>query len=302
MEREARILVVRGRRFSLDLKTWLMGIINVTPDSFSDGGAFFDTDRAVARGLELACEGADILDIGGESTRPGSLPVPAEEELRRVLPVVRALRKKTGVLLSVDTTKASVARAVLDEGADIINDVSGLRFDPAMAPVIAPSGAGVILMHMKGTPRTMQESPHYADLLGEVGSFLRERVREAGEAGIAAERTVIDPGIGFGKTGAHNLTLLNRLAELEAVGRPLCVGLSRKAFIGRILGLPPEERLEGTIAAAVLAVSHGARILRVHDVGAVAKAVRVAEAVMGADGGPTDPGSHGKDRKVRYVC
>jgi dihydropteroate synthase len=278
MEREARTLVVRGRRFSLDLRTWLMGIINVTPDSFSDGGAFFDTDRAVARGLELACEGADILDIGGESTRPGSLPVPAEEELRRVLPVVQALRKKTGVLLSVDTTKASVARAVLDEGADIINDVSGLRFDPAMAPVIAPSGAGVILMHMKGTPR------------------------EAGEAGIAAERTVIDPGIGFGKTGAHNLTLLNRLAELEAVGRPLCVGLSRKAFIGRILGLPPEERLEGTIAAAVLAVSHGARILRVHDVGAVAKAVRVAEAVMGADGGPTDPGSHGKDRKVRYVC
>jgi dihydropteroate synthase len=302
MERESRTLVVRGRRFSLGPRTWLMGIVNVTPDSFSDGGAFFDTDRAVARGLELACAGADILDIGGESTRPGSLPVPAEEELRRVLPVVKALKKKTGVLLSVDTTKASVARAVLEAGADIINDVSGLRFDPAMASVIAPSGAGVILMHMKGTPRTMQKSPHYADLLGEVRAFLRERVLEAGEAGIASDRVVIDPGIGFGKTAAHNLALINRLADLEAIGRPICVGLSRKAFIGRILGLPPEERLEGTIAAAVLAVSHGARILRVHDVGAVAKAIRVAVAVLSGDGGGKDCDDHRKDRKTRYVC
>jgi dihydropteroate synthase len=302
MEREALTLEIRGRRFSLGPKTWLMGIVNVTPDSFSDGGVFFDTDRAVAHGLELACQGADILDIGGESTRPGSFPVPAEEELRRILPVVEALRKQTAVLLSVDTTKAAVARAALGAGVDIVNDISALRLDPAMASVVGASGAGLVLMHMKGTPRTMQESPRYDDLMGEIGAFLSERVREAEAAGISPGRIVIDPGIGFGKTGGHNLTLLNRLAELEAVGRPICVGLSRKAFIGRILGLPPGERLEGTIAAAVLAISRGARILRVHDVGAVAKAVRVAEAVLGADCGGGDGGDPTKDRKTRYVC
>jgi dihydropteroate synthase len=302
MEREALTLEIRGRRFSLGPKTWLMGIVNVTPDSFSDGGVFFDTDRAVAHGLELACQGADILDIGGESTRPGSFPVPAEEELRRILPVVEALRKQTAVLLSVDTTKAAVARAALGAGVDIVNDISALRLDPAMASVVGASGAGLVLMHMKGTPRTMQESPRYDDLMGEIGAFLSERVREAEAAGISPGRIVIDPGIGFGKTGGHNLTLLNRLAELEAVGRPICVGLSRKAFIGRILGLPPGERLEGTIAAAVLAISRGARILRVHDVGAVAKAVRVAEAVLGADCGGGDGGDPTEDRKTRYVC
>jgi dihydropteroate synthase len=302
MEREALTLEIRGRRFSLGPKTWLMGIVNVTPDSFSDGGVFFDTDRAVAHGLELACQGADILDIGGESTRPGSFPVPAEEELRRILPVVEALRKQTAVLLSVDTTKAAVARAALGAGVDIVNDISALRLDPAMASVVGASGAGLVLMHMKGTPRTMQESPRYDDLMGEIGAFLSDRVREAEAAGISPGRIVIDPGIGFGKTGGHNLTLLNRLAELEAVGRPICVGLSRKAFIGRILGLPPGERLEGTIAAAVLAISRGARILRVHDVGAVAKAVRVAEAVLGADCGGGDGGDPTKDRKTRYVC
>jgi dihydropteroate synthase len=302
MERRAHTLDIRGRRFCLGPATWLMGIVNVTPDSFSDGGAFLDTDRAVEHGLKLACEGADVLDVGGESTRPGSLPVPEEEEVRRVLPVIRKLRAQTGVLISVDTTKSAVARAALEAGADIVNDISGLRFDQEMAPAVARSGAAVILMHMKGTPRTMQESPHYADLLGEVGSFLRDRIREAEAAGIAGDRVIVDPGIGFGKTAEHNLALLNRLDALQDLGRPICVGFSRKAFIGRVLGLPPEERLEGTIAAAVLSVSRGAQILRVHDVGPVAKAVRVAEAILGATGDSAAGSNNEKGAKARYAC
>jgi len=269
--------------------TRLMGIVNVTPDSFSDGGAFLDPERAVEHALALACEGADILDVGGESTRPGSLPVPADEELARVLPVIRKLRPRTGVLISVDTTKSAVARAALDAGADIVNDTSALRDDPEMAAVVARSGAAVVLMHMKGTPRTMQEAPHYDDLVGEIRSFLAARCRAAEAAGIAAERIIVDPGIGFGKTAEHNLALIERLDAFRDLGRPLCVGFSRKAFIGRVLGLPPGERLEGTIAAAVLSVSRGAEILRVHDVGPVARAVRMAEAILGArpepDGG-----------------
>jgi dihydropteroate synthase len=259
-----------------------MGIVNVTPDSFSDGGAYLDTGRAVDRGLELACGGADILDVGGESSRPGSEPVSKEEELKRVLPVLRALRRRTSVLLSVDTTKATVARAVLEEGADIINDISALRFDASMAAVVAAAGAGIVLMHMKGTPATMQNAPHYDDLLGEIGSFLAERIETAGAAGIPAERIIIDPGIGFGKTFGDNLALLNRLDAFQELGRPVCAGFSRKAFIGAILGLPAAERLEGTIAAAALCVGRGANILRVHDVEAVAKAARVAEAIVAA--------------------
>jgi dihydropteroate synthase len=263
-----------------------MGVVNITPDSFSDGGAFLDADRAVEHALELACAGADIIDVGGESTRPGSLPVSDEEEARRVLPVIQRLRSKTGVLISVDTTKSSVARAALDAGADIINDTSALRFDPAMPSVVASAGAAIVLMHMKGVPKTMQESPHYDDLLGEIRGFLWDRIREAVAAGIAEERIIVDPGIGFGKTLDHNLTLLNRLDTFQDLGRPVCAGFSRKAFIGRVLGLPPEERLEGTLAAAVLCVSRGAQILRVHDVAAVSKAVRLAEAILGADGDP----------------
>jgi dihydropteroate synthase len=279
-----------------------MGIVNVTPDSFSDGSAFLNEDRAVEHALKLACEGADILDVGGESTRPGSLPVSEEEETRRVLPVIRKLRPKTGVLISVDTTKSAVARAALEAGADIVNDTSGLRSDPAMAPLIARSGAAVILMHMKGIPRTMQDAPHYDDLFAEVKAFLRDRVREAEAAGIVAERTIVDPGIGFGKTAGHNLTLLNGLDAFQDLGRPVCVGFSRKAFIGRVLGLPPGERLEGTIAAAVISVSRGAHILRVHDVGAVAKAVRVAEAILAAAGGPSASGKNDKEAKAAHVC
>jgi dihydropteroate synthase len=258
-----------------------MGIINVTPDSFSDGGQYFDTERAVARGLELAADGADILDVGGESTRPGSLPVPEAEELRRVVPVIGALRKRTTCLLSVDTTKAAVAHAALDAGADIVNDTSAFRFDPAMPGEVARSGAGVILMHMQGTPLTMQQSPRYGDLLDEIRAFLGERIRVAEAAAIPRERIIVDPGIGFGKTFEDNLVLLRRQEAFHELGRPLLLGFSRKAFLGRLLGLPPEERLEGTIAAAVLSVERGVHILRVHDVGPVVRAVRAAEAILG---------------------
>jgi dihydropteroate synthase len=288
MRRETRTLDIRGRRFELGPRTWLMGVLNVTPDSFSDGGLYFDAGQAVARGLELAAEGADVLDIGGESTRPGSLPVPELEELRRVVPVVEALRKRTEALLSVDTTKAAVARAALDAGADIVNDTSAFRFDPAMPGVVARSGAAVVLMHMKGTPLTMQDAPRYGDLLGEIGAFLAERIRIAETAGIPRERVIVDPGIGFGKTFEDNLVLLRRQEVFHGLGRPLLMGFSRKAFLGHILGLPPGERLEATIAAAVLAVERGAHILRVHDVGPVARAVRAAEAIL-APGGDAAP-------------
>ena len=290
MNRETRSLEIRGRRFDLGSRAWLMGVLNVTPDSFSDGGLYAEPGRAVDRGLALVAEGADIVDVGGESTRPGSLPVPEAEELRRVVPVVEALRKQTPALISVDTTKSAVARAALEAGADIVNDTSALRFDPAMAGVVARSGAAVVLMHMKGTPLTMQDAPAYDDIVGEIAAFLDDRIRVAEAAGIPRGRVVVDPGIGFGKSFAHNLELLRRQADFHALGRPLLVGFSRKAFLGRILDRPPDERLEGTIAAAVLSVERGAHILRVHDVGPVARAVRAAEAILfaPADGTAAD--------------
>ena len=285
MRRETRTLEIRGRRFTLGPRAWLMGILNVTPDSFSDGGQYFDTARAVDRGVELALEGADIIDVGGESTRPGSLAVPEAEELRRVVPVVAALRKRTAAFLSVDTTKAAVARAALEAGADIVNDTSAFRFDPAMPGVAARAGAAVVLMHMQGTPLTMQAAPHYDDLVGEIRGFLAERMRIAEAAGVGRERLIVDPGIGFGKSFEHNLELLRRQEEFHDLGRPLLLGFSRKAFLGRIFDRSAGERLEGTIAAAVLSVERGAHILRVHDVGPVARAVRTAEAILASDGG-----------------
>jgi len=298
MNRETRTLEIRGRRFDLGPRAWLMGVLNVTPDSFSDGGLYADPGRAVDRGLALVAEGADVVDVGGESTRPGSLPVPEAEELRRVVPVVQALRRQTPALLSVDTTKAAVARAALDAGADIVNDTSALRFDPAMAGVVARSGAAVVLMHMKGTPLTMQDAPAYDDITGEIAAFLDDRIRVAEAAGIPRGRVIVDPGIGFGKSFEHNLELLRRQAVFHALGRPLLVGFSRKAFLGRILDRPPDERLEGTIAAAVLSVERGAHILRVHDVGPVARAVRAAEAILfvAADGASADEGRAGDVR------
>lgn len=275
-----------------------MGIVNVTPDSFSDGGLFLDPARAVGHGLDLVSAGADLLDIGGESTRPGSSEIDATEELRRIIPVIRSLRRQTDVPISVDTTKASVAAAALDEGADIVNDISAMRFDPDMSGVVRRTGAAVILMHMKGTPRTMQLAPSYDDLMGEIQTFFRERLRAAGEAGIRRECIVLDPGIGFGKTCEHNLRLLNNLDFFRNLDRPLCVGLSRKAFIGKILDLPPGERLEGTIAAAVLSVSRGVHVLRIHDVREISRAVRVAEAILDT---PPEPVVGGNGR-ASYVC
>jgi len=300
MSRETRTLEIRGRRFTLGPRAWLMGIVNVTPDSFSDGGAYFDPRKAVERGLALVADGADIVDVGGESTRPGSRPVPAAEEIGRILPVIEGLRRQTRALLSVDTTKAAVAEAALDAGADIVNDTSAFRFDPAMPGVVARAGAGVVLMHMQGTPLTMQNAPHYDDLLGEIGAFLSDRIRVAEAAGIPPERVIVDPGFGFGKTVEHNLELLRRQDVFDALGRPRLLGFSRKAFLGAILDLPPGERLEGTIAAAVLSVERGAHILRVHDVGPVARAVRAAEAILGtAAGGPEVNVTPGKDGHVR---
>ncbi|MCU0244521.1 MAG: dihydropteroate synthase [Acidobacteria bacterium] len=288
MSRETRRLDIGGRRLELGARTWLMGIVNVTPDSFADGGRYADPARAVAHGLALVAEGADIVDVGGESTRPGSRPVPEAEETARVVPVVAGLRRESRALISVDTTKAAVARAALDAGADIVNDISAFRFDPAMAGVVARSGAGAVLMHMKGTPATMQDDPRYDDLVGEIAAFLDDRLRVAEAAGVPRERLVVDPGIGFGKTVEHNLEILRRAADFLALGRPLLLGFSRKAFLGRVLGgLAPDERLEATLAAAVLAVERGAHILRVHDVGPVAKAVRAAEAILGP--GPSGP-------------
>jgi dihydropteroate synthase len=298
MSRETRALEIRGRRFTLGPRVWLMGVVNVTPDSFSDGGRYLDAGKAVEHGLELVAGGADIIDVGGESTRPGSRPVPEAEETGRVLPVVEGLRRQTRALISIDTTKAAVAQAALDAGADIVNDTSAFRFDPAMPGVVARTGAGAVLMHMQGTPLTMQTAPRYGDLIGEIAAFLAERLRIAGAAGIPEERVIVDPGIGFGKSVEHNLKLLRRQADFHALGRPLLLGFSRKAFLGAVLDLPPDERLEGTIAAAVLSVERGAHILRVHDVGPVARAVRAAEAVLGAGAGePVEP--KGKDGHAR---
>lgn len=263
-----------GRR-----RTILMGIINVTPDSFYDGGRRLDPDRAVADGVGLVEAGADVIDIGGESTRPGARPVSLEEELQRVLPVIRGLRRTVNVPISIDTYKAQVARAALSEGADIVNDISALRFDPQMAVLVAAEKVPVVLMHMQGTPQTMQTEPCYNNVLREVQDFLTTQVHFAIGAGVERENIIIDPGIGFGKTLDHNLSLLRGLPALAALRQPLLVGTSRKAFIGKILGLEPDERLEGSLAAAIAAVFGGAQIIRVHDVKETFKAIRVADAI-----------------------
>lgn len=257
-----------------------MGVINVTPDSFSDGGFYLDEKKAIERGLELVTQGADILDVGGESTRPGSDAISAEEELNRIMPVISELREKTNVLISVDTTKSAVAEAALEAGADIINDISAFRFDDRMPLIATETGAPIILMHMKGVPKTMQSNPYYEDLFQEIRCFLEERIATAEAYGIKRENIIVDPGIGFGKSLEHNLSIINNLNFLEKLNRPILVGISRKSFIGKILNLPPEERVEGTIASAVLSVLKGAHILRVHDVEPVKRAITVAEAIM----------------------
>jgi dihydropteroate synthase len=276
---ERGYLLTRHGRLDFARRTLVMGIVNVTPDSFFDAGRRFDPAKAVADGAAMAAGGADIIDIGGESTRPGARPVSEEEELARVMPVVHGLRCEVKVPISIDTYKSIVAHAALDAGADIVNDISGLRFDPKMVSLIAAEKVPVVLMHMQGTPGTMQQEPHYGDVVREVRDFLATQLYEAMDAGIAPETIIIDPGIGFGKTIEHNLRLLRDLPVLAALGQPLLVGVSRKAFIGKILNLAPDERLEGSLAAAVAAALAGANILRVHDVPETTKAVRVADAI-----------------------
>jgi dihydropteroate synthase len=257
----------------------LMGVVNVTPDSFSDGGLFLDAEAAIAHGRGLAEQGAEILDVGGESTRPGAEEVSAEEEVARVVPVVAGLAGTATV--SVDTSKVEVAAAALDAGAAIVNDVTALRGAPEIGALCAERGAGLVLMHMQGDPRTMQNDPRYEDVVDDVKSFLAERLEAAVAAGVDEERIWLDPGIGFGKALEHNLELLRRLGELREPGRPLVVGTSRKSFIGKIDGSPVGDRLGGTVASSVLAMAEGADVLRVHDVAEAAQAVTVAEAILG---------------------
>jgi len=269
---------LKGQRLTLD-RPLLMGIVNVTPDSFFDGGQFCDPQRAVAHALRLVEEGADLLDIGAESTRPGASPVDEREERRRLVPIVAAVVKAVSVPISVDTSKAEVARAAIDAGAVMVNDVTALRGDSAMVDVVAQAGAGLALMHMQGTPKTMQHAPRYDDVVGEVAQFLAGRARFAIEHGVAKDRLVVDPGIGFGKTLDHNLDLLANLRVFTELGYPLLVGPSRKGFIGQLTDQSVEARGWGTAAVVALAVEHGANILRVHDVGPMKDVVNVAVAI-----------------------
>ena len=258
-----------------------MGIVNITPDSFSDGGRYLEARSALKHGLELAREGAAILDLGGESTRPGAEPVPVDEECRRVIPVVEGLiAAGVSARISVDTSKAPVAERALAAGATIVNDVTALRAAPQIAELVAQAGAQLCLMHMVGTPRTMQQAPYYEDVVGEVKRFLEERMKFATSHGVSEDRITLDPGIGFGKTLAHNLELIRRLPELAALGRPLLIGASRKSFLGRLTGREVDDRLPGTIAVNVLAYERGATIFRVHDVAPMVDALTVAAATI----------------------
>jgi dihydropteroate synthase len=267
----------------------VMGIVNVTPDSFSDGGNYADHASAIAHGLTLINEGADILDIGGESSRPGATPVPEGEQLRRVMPVVKELAKQSDVPISIDTWKAPVARACLEVGARIVNDITALAGDPAMPQLVRDCRAGAILMHMQGTPATMQQNPQYADVVLDIRRFFEDRLRLLADVDIAAEQTVLDPGIGFGKAREHNLQLVARLEEFQDLGRPVCLGVSRKGFLGRLLERPIEERLAGSLAAALYGQSRGAvQIVRVHDVVETRDAIRLFALLEGARLGTPD--------------
>ncbi|KFE69444.1 dihydropteroate synthase [Hyalangium minutum] len=281
-------LTLGGRTFTFGSRTYVMGVVNVTPDSFSDGGRYASSETAIEHGLKLAQAGADILDVGGESTRPGSQPVSADEEVARVVPVLRELRARTQVPLSVDTTKASVAREALKAGASLINDISGFHFDAELPRVVAEARAACCLMHIQGTPQTMQQSPWYEDILDDVLAFLEEGVSRAVAAGVARESILVDPGIGFGKTLGHNLFLLRRLGDLRVLGLPLLVGTSRKGFLGALTGgKPAGERLAATLGSvAAVAALGGADFVRVHDVAEVRDALAVTEALRAAsDGG-----------------
>ncbi|MEK6851307.1 MAG: dihydropteroate synthase [Candidatus Thermoplasmatota archaeon] len=273
-----RILRFRDGEFGLD-HTVLVGIVNVTPDSFSDGGRFLDPASAVDHAVRLADEGAEILDVGGESTRPGAKPVPADEEWRRVGPVLKALRPKTASKISIDTYKPEIAAKALAAGADMVNDVTGLR-DEAMVRLVAKEGVPVVVMHMKGTPKTMQQSATYMDVVAEIVAFLGERTQAALAGGVDRDSLIVDPGLGFGKRPEHNTEILRRLGELRRLGFPVLVGASRKSFLGALGGGETGQRIEASLAAAVLAVTNGADLIRAHDVASTAKAIRIADAVV----------------------
>lgn len=263
----------------LGRRTAVMAVINVTPDSFLPGSRRLDAGEAVETGLAMVDAGADIIDIGGESTRPGAHPVPVAEELRRVGPVIAGLRRHTDAWISVDTRRPAVAREALDLGADIVNDVSGLQGGPAIARQVARAEAGLVLMHMKGTPRTMQRHPTYEDVISEITEFLKGAIERAENAGVCTDSLVVDPGIGFGKTSEHNLQILNRIGLLGSLGKPVLVGTSRKSFIGNILDLPPESRMMGTAATVAAAILRGAHLVRVHDAAEMVQVARVADAI-----------------------
>jgi dihydropteroate synthase len=270
------------RDFCLDFskKTYIMGILNVTPDSFSESGLYFDKSAAIKRAIQMVEEGADIIDIGGESTRPGSEPITLEEELRRTIPVIEALAKEIKIPLSIDTYKSEVARRALDAGASIVNDISGLRFDPKMPKLVSEYKVPVVIMHIKGKPKDMQLSPVYEALIPEIVDYLRKGIGIAMNSGISEDKIIIDPGIGFGKTFDHNLEIINKLYEFTLLEKPILIGPSRKAFIGKILGdVPVTDRLEGTAAAVAISIVNGANIIRVHDVKEMIKVAKVADAI-----------------------
>jgi len=282
----------RGKILDLGSRTHVMGVLNVTPDSFSDGGRFADADRALAHAREMAAAGADIIDIGGESTRPGAEPLSEEEELRRIIPLIERLSAELSIPISVDTYKSAVAIKALQAGASIVNDISGLRFSPDMARVVADFGAALVIMHIRGTPRTMQQDPVYDDVVDEIRSYLEKGVEIAVNGGVDREKVLIDPGIGFGKTLQHNLELLDRLNELRAIGRPILLGTSRKKFIGTVLEIPePDQRVDGTAATVAIGIERGACVVRVHDVKRMVQVAQMTDAIVN--------GKHRTEYKVR---
>ncbi len=274
----------RKKTYTLGKQTHLMGVLNVTPDSFSDGGLYFDREKAIERGLRMVEEGADFIDIGGESTRPGSKPIGSEEELRRVIPVIKSLAKKANVPISIDTNKSTVAERAIEAGAEIINDISGLHFDPDLGQVAARRDAPIILMHIRGTPQTMQKDVHYDSLFSEILFYLKESIQRAESAGIDPQQIIIDPGIGFGKNLEDNLLIIKNLSEFRILGKPILLGTSRKSFIGKILNAEANERLEGTLSSIAICVFNGAHIIRCHDVLQAKKAIAVADAIRMAGG------------------
>ncbi len=269
----------RKQTFTLGKRTLLMGVLNVTPDSFSDGGLFFDKEKAIAQGLRMVEEGADMIDIGGESTRPGSKPLGLEEELRRVIPVIESLSKEIGVPISIDTYKSAVAKKAIEAGAEIINDISGLKFDPTLANVAAKEDIPLILMHIRGIPETMQKDVHYESLFSEILQYLSDSIQRAESAGLDPQQIIIDPGIGFGKTLEDNLLIIKNLFELRVLGKPILLGTSRKSFIGKILNAEAKDRIEGTLSSIAIGVLNGAHIIRCHDVLQAKKAIAVADAI-----------------------